>query len=398
MKQTLAIIAVAFAATLNLFAGDKKPNIVFFLADDHGINECAPYGKTQARTPFMDALARQGLKFNKAFVASPACGPSRGALLSGLMPARNGAEGNHQRPKPETQTMVRLMQKAGYEVAAIGKVAHGNAIQMSKFDFVNRNAKRSLRKGVSGYLAKRTSDKPLFLLVGDRRPHVPWIQKMNYKPGKLKLPPYLIDTPETRSHWARYLTDVSGMDSEMAAVDRIVQEHFGNDDFIFLYSSDHGAQWPFGKWNLYDSGTRVPLFVRWPGHIKPGTRTDAMVSWVDIFPTLIDITGGNVPDNIDGRSFADVLRGNRDKHRDVIFTTHTSDKKMNVYPIRAIRDYKFKYIRNLYPNHYHSNHSDTHRKDGAGAYWHSWDKKAKSDPGAAAIIKRYYQRPPEEFF
>ena len=178
----------------------------------------------------------------------------------------------------------------------------------------------------------------------------------------------------------------------------MVKEYFGNEDILSLYSSDHGAQWPFGKWNLYDSGARVPFLVRWPGHIEPGASTDAMVSWIDIFPTLIDLVGGEVPDDIDGRSFADVLVGKRDAHRDVVFTTHTGDKKMNVYPIRAIRDLKFKYIRNLRPDHYHSNHSDILRKDGAGAYWDSWDERAKTDPKAAAIIKRYYQRPPEEFY
>ena len=123
-----------------------------------------------------------------------------------------------------------------------------------------------------------------------------------------------------------------------------------------------------------------------------------MISWIDIFPTLIELAGGRVPDDIDGRSFADVLAGKSDTHRDVIFTTHTSDKKMNVYPIRAIRNQRFKYIRNLYPDSYHSNHSDTHRKDGAGAYWDSWDEKAKTDPQAAAIIEKYYQRPAEEFY
>lgn len=395
---TTALLSVVVTASQSFAASPGKPNIVFFLADDHGIHQCGPYGETQARTPFMDALASQGLRFNHAFIASPACGPSRGALLSGLMPARNGAEGNHQAPRPETQTMVRQMQKAGYEVVAFGKVGHGKHITLSKLNHVVMGRRGSLAKDVRKYLAERTSEKPLFLLVGDRRPHVPWTKDMEYDPAEVELPQYLVDTPETREHWARYLTDVSAMDSEMASIDRMVRDYFGNDDYISLYSSDHGAQWPFGKWNLYDYGARVPLLVRWPGHIKPGVNTDAMVSWVDIFPTLIDLVGGDVSEDIDGRSFADVLSGKRDRHREVVFTTHTCDKKMNVFPIRAIRGQRFKYIRNLYPDCYHSNHSDTHRKDGAGAYWDSWDEKAKTDAEAAAIIQRYYQRPPEEFF
>ncbi len=123
-----------------------------------------------------------------------------------------------------------------------------------------------------------------------------------------------------------------------------------------------------------------------------------MVSWLDVIPTLIDLAGGVVPRDIDGRPFTDVLLGNRSKHRDVIYTTHSGDGNRNVYPIRAVRTGQFKYIRNLRSDCYHSNHSDIDRKDGAGAYWNSWDAAADSDPIAAAIVAKYYQRPAVEFY
>jgi arylsulfatase A-like enzyme len=116
-----------------------------------------------------------------------------------------------------------------------------------------------------------------------------------------------------------------------------------------LFTSDHGGQWPFGKWNLYDYGTRVPLQVYWPGKIKAGARTDVMVSWVDILPTLIDLADGKVPTGIDGQSFAPVLLRKTKNHRDKIFTTNTGDKDMNVFPIRSVRMGKYKYIHNLTP-------------------------------------------------
>jgi arylsulfatase A-like enzyme len=212
------------------------------------------------------------------------------------------------------------------------------------------------------------------------------------------LPRHFIDTKETREHWARYLTDVTGMDATMDEVDRMAREHFDTDDYLFMYTADHGAQWPFAKWNLYDAGVRTPMIFRWPGRIKAGVRTDAMVSWIDIMPTLIEFAGGKVPENIDGKSFANVLLGKSKQHRDVIFTTHSGDGVMNIYPIRAVRTRRFKYIRNLRPDCYHSNHSDILRKDGAGAYWDSWDEAAKNEPKAAAIIAKYYQRPAVEFY
>ena len=402
--KSLMMVAVATPALSRGYARSvvdrkRKPNMVVFLSDDHSCLDSPVYGGKVVKTPTMQRLADEGMAFDQAFIASPACGPSRSALLSGLMPARNGAEPNHTMPRPETQTMVKLLQKQGYEVVAFGKVAHGRKHpQMVGFDYWRDGRREKIVELVRDFLGNRTSDRPLCLMVGDHRPHVAWIKESTYDPDKVVLPKHFIDTRETREHWARYLTDVTGMDMTMAEVDRLARKHFGTDDYLFMYSADHGAQWPFGKWNLYDAGMRTPMIFRWPGKIKPGDRTNAMVSWVDVMPTLIEFAGGTVPENIDGKSFAHVLLGKSKQHRDVIYTTHSGDGIMNVYPIRAVRTQRFKYIRNLRPDYYHSNHSDIHRKDGAGAYWDSWDEAAKSDPKAAAIIAEYYQRPAVEFY
>lgn len=380
-----------------LFAADQ-PNIVIFLADDHGWAHSEVYGNPDVQTPTMAALAREGMVFDAAFVASPACGPSRSALLSGLMPARNGAEENHQEPNAQSQTMVRHLKQAGYEVAAFGKVAHNAYGRFCGFDTLERLGRGEIGDGVEAFLQQRSSDKPLCLMVGDHRPHVPWTRSKTYDPKKITLPSWLVDTAETREHWARYLTDISGMDALMARVDAMAREHFGNDDYLFIYTADHGGQWPFGKWNLYDHGIKVPFIVRWPGRVEANRRTSAMVSWIDVFPTLIDLSGGTVPQDIDGKSFLPVLLGDSDAHREVIFTTTTADGPYNIYPIRSVRTQRFKYIRNIYPNAYHTNHSDILRRDGAGAYWDSWELAAKNDAAAKAMVDRYYRRPTVEFY
>lgn len=396
-----SIVAGLYAGLPICLAAEEKPNMVIYIADDHGCMQSEPYGDGFVRTPNMQSLANEGMVFNRAFVASPASGPSRGALLSGMMPARNGADFNHVAPRPETQTMVRQLQEQGYEVIAFGKVAHGEKqAQMCGFDYcATRNvAKEALPGALKAYLDKRTSDKPLCIMIGDNRPHVSWTPDMIYDPQDVNLPDYLIDTRETREHYARYLSDVTGLDKTIGEVDRVAEEYFGNRDYLFLYTADHGAQWPFGKWNLYDKGIRTSMLVRWPGNVPAGTRTDAMVSWVDLMPTLIDIAGGEAKGDLDGSSFADVLEDPSKSHRDAVFTTHTSDGNMNLYPMRSVRTESFKYIRNLWPDCYHSNHSDIHRKDGAGAYWDSWEEAAKKDPAAAEIIKKYYSRAPEELY
>ena len=387
------LLSLPFTATC--LGAVEKTNLVVFISDDLGRLDTSIHGSKDVRTPTMDLLAAGGMTFDDAYVASPSCCPSRFSLLTGLMPARHGAHPNHSQVKPDTKFLMPILKKLGYHIASFGKIAHGNR-DFEGMDF-NEPKRIGMSVEVEKYFGKTKIDGPVCLLVGDRRPHVEWTKEMNYDPNKVTLPPFFIDTKETREHWTRYLTDIEGMDEEMGRVLKFAKKKFG-DNFIFLFTSDHGGQWPFGKWNLYDYGTRVPLQVYWPGKIKAGMRTNAMISWVDILPTLIDLAGGKVPKGIDGKSFAPVLLGKKKAHRDKIFTTNTGDKEMNVFPIRSVRMGKYKYIHNLTPAAYHTNHSDRLRSDGRGAYWHSWYAAAKNDPKAAAIVKRYHIRPEFELF
>ncbi len=377
-------------------AAQARPHIVIVLTDDLGGNDTTIYGSRDVRTPNIERLAAMGMTFDNAFVASPACAPSRAALLTGLMPARNGAEANHTYPREGVHFLTTSLKSMGYEIAAFGKVAHGNAKPEYGFDFYSR-PRVGFAANVARYFQQRASDQPLCLLVGDRRPHVPWTKDSIYDLNEVGLPPYFIDTPETRAHRARYYSDITGLDEEFGQVMDTARKNLG-EEIVFLFTSDHGGQWPFGKWNLYDAGIKVPLVVAWKGKIAAGSRTDAMVSWIDLLPTVIDLAGGEVPGDIDGRSFARVLRGKAREHREKIFTTHSGDGVFNVYPIRSVRTKRFKYILNLLPTHFHSNHSDILRKDGAGAYWDSWDEAAATNPEAAATVRRYLERPAEELY
>src|SRR5262249_4448240 len=138
----------------------------------------------------------------------------------------------------------------------------------------------------------------------------------------------------------------------------------------------------------------------WPGKIKPGTTSDALVSWIDILPTCLEAAGGRPPDGLSGRSFLGVLRGAKAAHRARVFVTHTGDGGMNRYPLRAARTRHWKYIRNLAPAGEHHTHVDKGANPEADGrtYWDSWVAKAKTDPGAAALVRRYHTRPAEELY
>lgn len=402
--HSLTVTLMKFAALLLFLSGSvsasEQPNIVLYIADDHGRNDSSVYDSdSQAITPNMAKLASEGMTFNNAFVASPACGPSRAALMSGLMPAKNRAEHNHERPKANTQTMVSHMQDAGYEVAFFGKVQHSNWYTMpGSIPDHNDRPVKNLEKNVRTYLKDRSSRKPLLLIVGDTRTHTPWLSHKTYKDIELVIPKRWVDTPDTRRLWENYLGEVTAVDTTVGSIDRIARNHFGSDDFLYIYTSDHGHAWPFGKWNLYDWGTQVGFHARWPGKIKANTRTNAMVSWIDIFPTLLDIAGHDPVKGIDGKSFAQVLTGEATEHRDLIFTTHSGAKKSNVYPIRSVRDKRFKYIRNLYPDHWYTNTIDMVRNEKLGAYFTEWEIAAKTQPHAKAVLDKHHRRPAVEFY
>lgn len=395
--KTPRFLAAAFLAIRCLDASaapSPPPNLVVFLADDHGFHDSQVYGAKDVRTPHMLRLAQSGMTFTHCFVASPSCAPSRAAMLTGLMPARNGAEANHSKPRADIRKLPAYLQALGYEVAGFGKVAHYNHDRDYGFDHYD---KRHAPEIVREFLEKRDSTRPLCLFVGAHAPHVPWSTNVIYQTSAVEIPATHVDTPATRNFRARYYTEVTRADSELGGIHDLARAKLGTNT-LFIYTSDHGAQWPFGKWNVYDAGIRVPFIAAWPGVITPASRAEAMVSWIDILPTLVDLAGGAAPTNIDGRSFAAVLRGNTNEHRDRIFATHSGDGRMNVYPIRSLRTRDWKYILNLHPEFKHTTHIDAAQDRDGVRYWRTWQAAARTNAHAAEIVARYHRRPKEELY
>ncbi|MBL9200878.1 MAG: sulfatase, partial [Opitutaceae bacterium] len=396
----LALLSAALMTSAARAADTQKPNLVVFLTDDHSRADSSVYGSPDVKTPHMDRVARAGLVFDRAFVASPSCAPSRAALLTGLTPARNGAEANHSKPRAEIKKLPAYLKELGYEVVSFGKVSHYQHTADYGFDHWAHDKYHEdvAVPNAVAWLRARKSTKPLAFFVGTNWPHVPWPQTgEGYTAAGVRIPPQHVDTPITREARAQYYAAVGRMDAELGAVFDAANEVLGANT-LFLTTSDHGAQWPFSKWSLYEAGIRTPMIAVWPGKVGAGTRTDAMVSWLDILPTLVDVAGGTAPAGIDGKSFGPVLRGERATHRDRIFTTHSSDGRWNIYPMRSLRTDGWKYIRNLRPEFYYATHVDLVKTADRPPYFDSWDAAAKTDPRAAAIVKRYHERPAEELY
>jgi uncharacterized sulfatase len=197
----------------------------------------------------------------------------------------------------------------------------------------------------------------------------------------------------------KYYTDVTHMDQQVGEVRASLAKHGYTDNTLFVFTADQGAQWAFAKWSLYEAGIRVPMMVKWPGKVKEGVVTDAMVSLVDLLPTFIDAAGGKPPTTeIDGKSIMPVLTGGETKFRDEVYAAHTGDKEMNHAPMRSVRVGDWKYIVNLRPDVRYTTHDSAGGEKQPNSWFGSWLAAAKTDPAAKKVVDRYYNKPAEELY
>ena len=407
----LAAIALWLGGTVSpVAAAAQRPHVVLFIADDHSWHDSGPYGNRDVRTPNLDRLAREGVRLDAAFAASPTCTPSRAAIYSGMYPFRNGAHANHSVVKGGLRTLPHRMGELGYRVVLAGKT---HIVPREAFPFEYLPGSNVMPPGknhvlwtdldteaVDRLLATHDGEKrPLCLVVCSHSPHVYWPPNDGYEPSRLALPPYLLDTPQTRQALARYYTDVSWMDRQVGDVLASLEKQGYAEQTLLLFTADQGAQFPSAKWNLYDAGIRTPLIARWPGRVAAGAASGALVSLVDLLPTVVEAAGGSVrADEIDGRSFLPVLLGRSERHREEVLAAHTGDGKMNRSPMRCVRTARYKYILNLNPDQEYRTHI-SHAAAGDGrAYWDSWVAAAAIDERAAELVRRFGHRPAEELY
>ena len=392
----------------------KKPNIVVYLSDDHGWEYLGCYGNEHIQTPHLDSLADAGIRFTHAFTPTPTCAPSRSTLYTGLYPARHGAMGNHTECHAHLKTLPSMLRALGYRVAIAGKT-HVKPETLFNFEYIGgflpkraEHNRKYRQEGldtepVERFLSSHRQEnpnQPICLILGDSNPHVTWEPNKIYDPDALPLPPYIADTPIARKALANYYQDITTMDTRIGEIDKMLETHGYSDNTLFIYTTDHGSEWPHCKWTLYDTGTRLPFLAKWHGEIPAETVSDAMISHVDFLPTLIDIAGGKPSDSLDGRSFKGVLLGQKGTFRDKIYGTHTRDGNMNVFPQRCVRDRQYKYILNLMPE----NSWTTHFTEVEGIpeshaeVWKSWVEKAEIDPQTAQLIYLTQHHPVEELY
>ncbi len=408
--------ALSAGARTGRAAPADRPNILFCLADDWGWPHAGACGDPVVKTPTFDRLAREGVLFEHAYVAAPSCTPCRNALMTGQWHWRLGQGASlWSTLHPTHPVFPLLLEDAGYAVGHWRKAwGPGNWKALGR----TRHPAGPGFKGFGDFLQKRPEGKPFCFWLGTFDPHRPYKRQSGAKSGiditKIRLPADLPDAEPVRHDVADYYFEVQRWDTDVGQAVRLLEEAGELENTIVVMAGDHGMPFPRHKCNLYDSGTRVPLAVRWGAQVKPGRRVTDFVSFTDLAPTFLEAAGVAVPDVMTGRSLISVLRSERsglvDAGRHYVLTgreRHVPAQKRpstEGYPQRAVRTHKYLYIRNFKPDFWpagapvDSTHGNTYADCDDGPT-KSYILEHRDDPKVRPFYRlAFAKRPAEELY
>jgi len=404
MKNVKAIgFAIIASPLFSSVFSQEKPNIVIIIADDLASNELSCYGGKNLKTPNIDRLADEGIRFTNNYASCAMSVPIRASMYTGLYPAKHGSYQNHKRSFPNIKSITHYLPENGYKVARTGKqhsepksVYQFEEIKGFEVNCVSPTAHFST-DGIKEFMTN--SDTPFCLFVCSTHPHVPWTwgNPEKFDPERVILPPNCVDNKETRELYTKFLAEVEALDIEVGAVLKTLEETGKLDNTLVIFLGEQGPQFPGGKWTCWNYGQSSALVARYPKKIKANTRTDAIVQYEDILPTLIDFADGDKIEGIDGISFLPALYGKQKTHRKYAYGIHNNIPEGPAYPIRSIRDERYKLIINLIPeNEYHEKHmmDVKNRKQ----VWANWLESAETDTKAKWLVDRFVKRPAIEFY
>ena len=385
---------------------ESRPNIVIIMADDLDSRQLSCYGGKNIQTKNIDALAAEGMKFDQMICSEAMCVPTRASLFTGLYPMHHGSFQNHK-PVYDTgiKSVCQYLNQQNYTVALTGKDHSTKPTSVFPFEIIKGFEPNCVSKtddyqleDVRNFINRKNAS-PFCLFIMSINPHSPWTvgDPSEFDPDKVILPPHMVDTKTVRNLYCKYLAEIRQLDNQVGDVRKLLKETGQDQNTVFIFLGEQGPQFPGGKWTLYDNGQKSSMIVKWPGVVEQNAKTNAIVQYEDITPTLIAIAGGKPIANLDGRSFLDVLTKKSSSHRTEAFGIHNNIPEGTPYPMRSIRDSHYKLVMNLTPDkpYYNRFMMDPANKN---SYWNEWVLKAETSPVAKKLIDRIITKPPLEFY
>ena len=353
MLQAMAKVTVLFLLFTLPLIGAKKPNFIFVLGDDINRDNLGCYsGGVTCRTPHLDRLAADGVRFGKAYTSVAMCAPFRQELFSGRTPWRTRTFLNHSRSTAETKSLPHYLKTLGYRVALLGKTHIG---PKSCYPFENlgdtNNNEVFLKKAKAFIESCQKESVPFCLIIASHDAHAPFTNgdASEYSPDKLDIPPYWIDTPELRKALPPYLAEVTNFDALVGEVRGFLDQSGLASKSVLFACTEQGSQFPFAKWTCFDNGLHTGLIVYGPGRLAKGYVSQELFWMCDVAPTMVELAGGEVkPKAFDGRSQVANLRGEKTRVHDYVFGAFSNkgiiDNMERIFPIRCVRDERYSLI------------------------------------------------------
>ena len=343
----MPLVLVLLLTALASGAVAQPTNILIFIADDQGEGDLSIYGHRSLRTPNIDRLGHEGLRFDNAFLTISSCSPSRSSILTGRYPHSTGAEDLHMPLPADQQTIARRLRAEDYYNMAVGKWHLGDA-EKKHWDVVVDCPGRETGVQAVKALSERPQERPFFFWVASKDPHRPFDENAITKPhdpADVVVPPYLPDHPLVRRDLALYYDEVTRFDSHVGEIVAELERQEVLDKTLIVYMSDNGMPFPRAKTTLYDAGIRTPMLVRLPGTVPAGSVQKGLFSVVDLAPTLLDVAGYEL-DSTQGMSRADMFRDAQAPGPHAIYAeANWHDFEQFT---RAVRTERFLLIRNYY--------------------------------------------------
>lgn len=341
-------LAAAGTATTPFIARsqtDARPNVIWLVSEDTS-PDIGCYGNTVVRTPNLDRLAEQGARYDAAFASCPVCSPVRSGMITGMYQTSIGVHQHRTRLKKPLPAPVRTVmdyfRDAGYFTANVTTAAPGvRGSGKTDFNFIADHPYDGTDWN------QRDTGQPFFAHVNFTLTHRDFVRdpERPLDPADMDIPPQYPDRPITRRDWADYLESLQVLDRQIGAVLRRIDDEGLADNTVVIYWGDHGRPMVRAKQWLYEGGIRIPLMVRWPGHIDAGSVSDDLVSTIDFAPTSLALAGITPPEHMQGQ----VIAGrDADSPRGTVFAARDRCDG-TVDRIRCARTARYKYIRNYYP-------------------------------------------------
>ncbi|MBS1675060.1 MAG: sulfatase [Actinobacteria bacterium] len=312
-------------------------------------------GADAVRTPHLDQLAAEGIRFDQAFAAAPVCSPSRSAIMTGRYPISIGTMHHRTRAvvPPEVQLLPQLFREAGYYTTNNVFTDFQVNVPAPVYDECSptahwRNRPTRETPFFAAFHGMTTHESKLYLSEAEHLEATPDVTH-RHDPEDIEVPPYHPDTIEFRTAWARYFDLIEQMDHEVGVLLQQLEDDGLAEDTIVVFWSDHGLGMPRGKRWLNDSGLREPLIVRWPGRIAPGSVNDDVVQLLDLAPTMLVACGLTVPASMDGEPLFDVEGAATDRASRYAYGSRDRMDEQDDTS-RTVRDARFRYIRHLHPD------------------------------------------------